>query len=125
MSAGYTILSSYQPTSNALLPTGLAPHFPEPTPDPLTTLFWLLRQGDGASSPINDQPRGAVETLMDLYLPAAGRYTIRIRGIQEVVQLYELNIHLHGTPVPEPATLWLGIPLVYLLAAAWYQRPSR
>jgi hypothetical protein len=46
--------------------------------------------------------RGEIESLHDFMLGDPGTYFIEVSGIRDVVQLYELSVHVHSAPAPEP-----------------------
>jgi serralysin len=78
-----------------------------------SNLMLSLYDGAGALvDSVDNKTPGGSDILSNVYLPAAGRYFIRINGSRERAQLYELTIRAPAQHAPEPASLSLAMVLL-------------
>jgi serralysin len=79
----------------------------------------FVLSADGATrAAVNSQAEGGVEMSRNLFLPAAGKYFVEVFGSREVVQLYQLDLTLHSSAVPEPSTAILAAVIAVTICAA-------
>jgi hypothetical protein len=79
----------------------------------------FVLSGDGTTmAAVNTQAEGHVEMTRKCFLPAAGKYFVEVFGSREVVQLYQLDLTLHSSAVPEPSTAILAAVISVTICAA-------